>query len=65
MADFPFESALNRLRDGEICLVVLKNGSTREAFWSIAVQRFFFTSEPLGAVSLDDIDEWWPAGTGF
>lgn len=55
------DSALTRLPDGELCIVVLHDGAQREAFWSVAVRRFFFTSEPLGAVSLEDIDEWWPA----
>lgn len=57
------DSALSRLPDGELCIVVLHDGEQRETFWSVAVRRFFFTSEPLGAVSLDDIDEWWPVST--
>lgn len=55
------DSALSRLEDGELCIVVLHDGKQRETFWSVAVRRFFFTSEPLGAVSLEEIDEWWPA----
>lgn len=55
------DGALARLKRDEICIVVLPDGSQREATWSPHNRRFFFTSAPAGSVSLDEIEEWWPA----
>jgi hypothetical protein len=61
-------SALNRLKDGEICNVVVR-GQQREARWSAGNGCFFFTDCDHPAqntyCSLADVEEWWPASVKF
>jgi len=60
------DSALSRLRHGEICVVVLQDGSKREATWSTRNKGFYL--RPPGEVRFvphAEVYEWWPASVKF
>jgi len=63
-------SALTQLKNGEVCVLVLKGGERREAYWNECLQCFFPTAAPLmplhreRAIPHDQIDEWWPVNVG-
>lgn len=59
------ESALHRLKHGELCIVVLHDSTQREAEWNPDNARFYFTSAPPGSVSAAEVYEWWPASVKF
>jgi hypothetical protein len=60
------ESALSRLQHGEICVVVLHDGSKREAKWESEERQFsFWDGKGDGAVRHDKVYEWWPASVKF
>lgn len=61
MTYIPPESALHRLRHGELCIVVLHDGTRREAEWHKANEWFSFIAAPAGVVRPDSVLEWWPA----
>lgn len=53
-------SALNRLKDGELCIVTMKDGE-REARWSVANSCFFYLERGTPIVChAGDIMEWRP-----
>jgi len=60
------DSALSHLKDGELCVVVLKNGERHEVQWSVQQWRFVFrqAGAPV-ACAFDDIGEWMPASIKF
>ncbi|HEY0844422.1 MAG TPA: hypothetical protein VGE12_03595 [Noviherbaspirillum sp.] len=54
-------SALTRLKDGELCIVTMKDGD-REARWSVANWCFFYLDRGTPVVCrADEIEEWRPA----
>jgi hypothetical protein len=56
------DSALSHLYDNEICIVTMKDGSTRKLRWSKTDWRFYDTDTPVPSVcEFDDIREWRPA----
>lgn len=64
MTYLPPESALHRLHHGELCIVVLQDGTQRDAEWHKWNEWFSFTSAPAGNVK-PEVYEWWPAGVRF
>lgn len=58
------DSALSLLRHLELCIVTIGDVE-REAMWSAISKRFFFTAEPTGSITPDEVDEWRPAGVKF
>lgn len=53
-------SALSRLKDGELCIVTMKDGE-REARWNAANSCFFYLERGSPKVcNPDDISEWRP-----
>lgn len=65
MTYLPPESALHRLKHGELCIVALQDGTQRETEWHKHNEWFSFTEPPAGTVKPDEVYEWWPAGVGF
>jgi hypothetical protein len=60
------QSALSHLRPGELCIVVLHDGSQREGSWNPEGQRFDFSDgKGDGFVLAADVYEWWPASVRF
>lgn len=60
------DSALSHLRDGELCIVVLKNGERHEVQWRVAEWRFVFPqTQPPADCRFEDIQEWMPASIRF
>jgi hypothetical protein len=60
------ESALDRLRDDEICDLMLKNGTRREGCWSVWNRGFYFCDgKGTEFIHLSEVDEWWPASAAF
>lgn len=55
----PPDSALHRLQPGEMCIVVLHDGTQRAAVWRDG--RFHFTDAPPGSIAAAEVYEWWPA----
>jgi hypothetical protein len=56
------DSALSHLYDNEICIVTMKDGSTRKLRWSKTDWRFYDIDTPVPSVcEFDDIREWRPA----
>lgn len=54
------DNALTRLRDGEPCIVTMKDGE-REARWSVANWCFFYLDRGTPVVCrAEDIEEWRP-----
>jgi hypothetical protein len=55
------ESALSLLKEGEICIVVTKDGD-REAIWSAQRWCFYYLNRGAPIVyRADEIEEWRPA----
>jgi hypothetical protein len=55
------ESALSRLKDGELCIVTTKDGE-QEARWSVAGRCFFYLNRGTPIIcDSDEIEEWRPA----
>lgn len=60
------DSALSHLKDGEICIAVLKNGERHEVRWSVPDWSFFFVhADWPTACRFEDIKEWMPASIRF
>lgn len=60
------ESALSLLRNDELCIVVLHDGTQRECAWTPADQSFTFVDgKGPGFVLASDVYEWWPASVKF
>jgi len=60
------QSALSRLQPGELCIVVLQDGTQREGAWSPDDRSFTFTDgKGSGTVPACDVYEWWPASVRF
>jgi hypothetical protein len=57
-------SALDLLRHGEICIVIV-DGRTREATWHKFNRWFTFRDEPPGHVRPHEVDEWRPKSVKF
>lgn len=55
------DSALDRLRNGELCIIVFPDGTEREAQWIAANRWFRFTTQPAGIARPEEVEEWWPA----
>jgi hypothetical protein len=64
--DTPSENALSNLADGEICTIVLKNGMSRDAAWSM-LNRGWAYCDGLGDgfAHVTEVDEWWPGSVKF
>jgi hypothetical protein len=62
----PPDSALSRLRDGELCWIVLRDSKPTEAVWSAKRSGFFYNAggEPA-FVNHAEVAEWWPANKKF
>lgn len=52
--------ALSLLETDEICVVLLRDGQRRNAFWLAEQRCFVFCDGALGYVLLEHVDEWWP-----
>jgi hypothetical protein len=53
------DKALSHLYDGEICLVEMKDGTTRAVRWNRQDWCFFYADTMAPTVcSFDDIKEW-------
>lgn len=53
-------SALSRLKDGELCIVTMKDGE-REVRWSVANWCFFYLERGSPIVChAEDVIEWRP-----
>lgn len=60
------ESALHRLAHGELCIVVLQDGTQREASWHKENRWFrFCDGKGAGIAKPDEIEEWMPASVKF
>jgi hypothetical protein len=60
------DSALDLLQRDEICVVVLHDGTKREATWSPHNRGFYL--RPPGEVRFvphAEVFEWWPAAVKF
>lgn len=57
-------SALDRLADTEICIVILHDGRKFEAEWDLAKRRFNFR-DGSGSISPVEVYEWMLAGVKF
>jgi hypothetical protein len=59
------DSALSRLKDGELCIVTMKDGE-HEVRWSVAGRCFFYLRQGAPMVCRsDEIEEWRPAAVKF
>lgn len=59
-------TALSRLAHGQICTIVLPDGTERDASWSISGKGFHFCDgKGPGFVPHNEVAEWWPAGVKF
>lgn len=55
------DSALSRLKDGELCIVTTRDGE-HEVRWSVANWCFFYLNRGTPCVCrADEIEEWRPA----
>ncbi|MEC4719589.1 hypothetical protein RY831_10540 [Noviherbaspirillum sp. CPCC 100848] len=55
------DSALSRLKDGELCIVTTKDGE-QEARWSVSGWCFFILHRGTPTIcAADEIEEWRPA----
>lgn len=55
------DSALSRLKDGELCIVTTKDGE-HEVRWSVANWCFFYLDRGTPIVChSEEIEEWRPA----
>jgi hypothetical protein len=60
------QSDLALLREGDICTIVLHNGSQRDAAWHPLDKTFHFLDGlGEGFVTAAEVYEWWPAGVKF
>ncbi len=55
------DSALSHLKDGESCVVLLKNGEKQKVKWSVPEWSFISTSDGDRRCRFEDIKEWMPA----
>lgn len=61
MSHIPPDSALHRLADNEICIIVFQDGRKAEALWSVQRRGFHYLEGELARfVSHDEVYEWWP-----
>jgi hypothetical protein len=59
------DTALSRLKDGELCVVKTKDGE-REVRWSVPSWCFFYLDRGTPVVCKpEDIEEWWPVSIRF
>jgi hypothetical protein len=59
-------NALALLHDDELCITKLKIGRTLEVRWNKACECFLRTDkEKPTAVTLELVEEWWPASVKF
>ena len=59
-------SALSNLSDGEICTIVMKNGMSRDAAWSVLNRGWSFCDGMGdGFAHVSQVEEWWPASVKF
>jgi hypothetical protein len=60
------DRALSHLYDDELCIVVMKDGTTHKVRWSKPNWRFFYTDRPTPTIcDFDDIEEWRLASIKF
>lgn len=60
------DSALHRLQPGEICTIVLHDGTRRDAAWNPEDKLFrYCDGKGDGEANLGEVYEWWPAGVRF
>jgi hypothetical protein len=58
------ESALSLLQPDEICVIVMQDGTKREAAWN-AGEWLFCDGKGEGSVHHSMVREWWPASVKF
>ncbi len=55
------ESALSRLKEGELCVITTKHGE-REMRWSVSNWCFYYTNAGTPIICpFEEIEEWRPA----
>lgn len=60
------DSALSHLKDGELCIVLMKTGEKHQMRWSVPNWSFLFVNgeRPIPC-RFEDIKEWMPASIRF